>query len=178
MSRSRTIAAALVVLALPIGAAVATGSVSAYAVAPVQHIVNAKSKCTSSTIPRIKKVSMITAAETQTITITGKCFGKNPDVPYSDADNDWFRIADNTSPRTWAGCHVTPTNYDAITCSVRRWTNTKIVFTGFSGAWGGDGGNWVLKAGDSVMVSVWKTSLPDSSTESTSNAGNWTGTVS
>jgi serine/threonine protein kinase len=131
--------------------------------------------CSGSTIPTITSVSTMSAAETQTVTIMGSCFGSQ--ASFSKEDNEFLRIADNTSPNVWAGCHYVPgVNTDAVTCSVSEWTNSEIVFTGFSGDWGGDGDDWVLGPGDSVQVSVWN--LNDTDVKTTSNAGSYTLTVS
>lgn len=98
--------------------------------------------------PEIASVTPIASQQTQTITITGRGFGRYP--AYTNRDIPYLAIRDKTAG--WAAGRVTRQNIDAVTLNVARWTDTEIVVTGFAGAYGG---GWQLRDGDQVEVAVW-----------------------
>jgi hypothetical protein len=104
--------------------------------------------------PTIEKVSKITTQQYQTITIMGSGFGKQ--APYT-GDSEYISLLDTTPDpgfqAGYDGCLLGFCTTDTVTLIVNKWTNTKIVLGGFSGAWGTD--NYVLHKGDSVQVSVF-----------------------
>ena len=97
--------------------------------------------------PAISSVSAITTAQSQTVTITGTCFGSQ--TPYSEQDSPYLRIADNTAG--WSACRATSTNTDAILCSVSSWSDSQIVVSSFDPTASG----YSLTVGDTVAVGVW-----------------------
>jgi hypothetical protein len=118
--------------------------------------------CTPTTVPQIYSVSAVAAIEqTQTITITGKCFGSGN--TFTATDNEWFQIIDKTG--AWSACHISsyPEN-DTVTCTVRKWTNSKIVFTEFNGYYGQY--NYTLQTHDRLQFCVWNLDASDTSTRS------------
>jgi hypothetical protein len=113
--------------------------------------------CSPTTVPKISSVSAVAAEQqTQTITIKGSCFGSGN--TFTGSDNEWFQIIDKTG--SWSGCHVSsyPEN-DTVTCTVTKWTNSKIVFTGFSGLYGSNG--YILQPGDRLVFCVWNLNASD-----------------
>lgn len=113
--------------------------------------------CSPTTVPRISSVSAVAATEqTQTITIKGSCFGSGN--TFSASDNEWFQIIDKTG--AWSACHTSsyPEN-DTVTCTVTKWTNSKIVFTGFSGYYGLY--NYTLQPSDHLVFLVWNLNSTD-----------------
>jgi hypothetical protein len=128
--------------------------------------------CTPTTVPKISSISAVAAIEqTQTITIKGSCFGSGN--TFTTSDNEWLQIIDK--PGSWSACHVSsyPEN-DTVTCTVTKWTNSKIVFTGFSGDYGNF--NYTLQSGDHLLFCVWNLSASD--TAKRNNAGKKSITVS
>lgn len=143
------------------GASLAVSTVSA--AAPTSQA--AGGSCSPTTVPKISSVSAVPAIEqTQTITITGTCFGSGN--TFTATDNEWFQIIDKTG--AWSACHVSsyPEN-DTVTCTVKKWTNSKIVFTQFNGYYGSY--NYTLQTGDRLQFCVWNLNASDTSTRS--NAG-------
>ena len=143
------------------GASLAASAASA--TAPTKSA--ASGSCTPTTVPTISSISAVAAIEqTQTITITGKCFGSGN--TFAGSDNEWFQIIDKTG--AWSACHVSsyPEN-DTVTCTVKKWTNTKIVFTEFDGLYGSY--NYTLQTRDRLQFCVWNLSASDTSTRD--NAG-------
>jgi hypothetical protein len=106
-------------------------------------------------------VSTVAAVQTQSVTITGRCFGTGN--AFSNEDNAYFAIIDNTYPArtypagatSWDACSniIAFVGTDAVTCDVSSWTNTSITFSGFEGNYGEN--NWIVHSGDSLVVSVW-----------------------
>jgi len=134
--------------------------------------------CRSATIPTITSVSQVVAAQTQTITLAGTCFGAGN--TFTASTNYWFQIKDKTAEGNWNGCHTSAVTTDLVRCTVTQWTNTQIVFTGFSGPYGGHVHKlyWELNPGDRVKFSVWNLSLNHSEVDHTTDAGNMTVIVS
>jgi hypothetical protein len=108
----------------------------------------------TSCTPEISSVSTFDESATQTITIDGTCFGSSSAL--SEGTTEYLGIHDQS--QGWAACHTD----DAITCSVSSWTNTQIVFTGFSGQFGEKTYN--IGPGDEMEAYVWN---PSSDNEST-----------
>lgn len=109
--------------------------------------------------PIIRHVTPFSTARDQTVRITGECLGSR--APYYFLDTPFLEIRD-TARAGWHACQVT-TGYDdprsegmaywdKVTCSVEKWTNREIVFTGFGGSFGT--GRFVLHRGDTVQVKV------------------------
>jgi hypothetical protein len=104
-------------------------------------------------VPVITSVTRMTPQVAQVIIIKGHGFGIHP--PYLYKNTPYIAIHDDTDATGahWEAGHVTAGNWDAITLSVRRWTDTEIQVTGFGGAYGR--GTWKLNPGDEIKVEVW-----------------------
>ena len=104
--------------------------------------------------PAISSVSTVIASATQTITIEGQGLGTHS--PY-DGDSPYLMISDDTG--NWTAGY----GLDFVHLNIRSWMSSdippssKIVVTGFSGAYGAPLTNWELKPGDRVTVYVWNT---------------------
>ena len=98
--------------------------------------------------PKINAVGPFQATATQTVEITGSCFGSGNTT--SGADTAYFRISDLTAG--WNACWTGDPNTDQITCDISSWTNQKITFSGYTGNYGG---SWVITKGDDIEVQVW-----------------------
>jgi hypothetical protein len=98
--------------------------------------------------PTITMVSPILPQQTQTITITGSGFGTLQ--PY-DGNSPSIRIHDVTGQ--WGAGHIGPGDFDAVHLAVASWTDSQIVISGFTGAYGQN--NWTLQLGDQVEVQIW-----------------------
>lgn len=99
--------------------------------------------------PLITSVTSIGPAPDQRIVIMGRGFGTH--TPYENQDSGYLAIRDTTAH--WAAGRITPTNWDEVTLSVASWTDSEIVVTGFSGAYGTKG--WKLSVGDEIEVAIW-----------------------
>ncbi|MGD0735017.1 MAG: hypothetical protein ABR976_07705, partial [Terracidiphilus sp.] len=95
--------------------------------------------------PTITSVSAILPQQTQTITISGSGFGTH--APYT-GDVSSILFADPAGT-PWYGGYPG----DAVTLSVSSWTDSQIVITGFSGAYGTSAG--CIRPGDQLYVKVW-----------------------
>jgi hypothetical protein len=102
----------------------------------------------TSCTPRIATVGAFGAASTQTVYISGSCFGTGNTS--SAADTAYFEITDLT--KGWSGCWTNGPG-DLVTCSVFSWTDSEISFGGFAGYYGQ--GGWVVSNGDDIEVKVW-----------------------
>jgi hypothetical protein len=102
--------------------------------------------------PVISKVSKISTQQFQTITITGSGFGTHK--AYT-GNSDYISLLDKT--KSWQagykGCLLGFCTTDTVTLIVHKWTDTKIVLGGFSGAWGTD--DYTLNKGDSEQIAVF-----------------------
>jgi Divergent InlB B-repeat domain/IPT/TIG domain len=125
--------------------------------------------------PSISSVGSFSDASSQTVIISGSCFGTQSS--YTDQDNPYFRISDNTQP--WSGCRDASGNTDYVTCSISSWTNTSITFTGFDGAGPyGSGEEYHLDPGDQLGIMVWNpTNDNESNTVDTTVEGTCTPTI-
>jgi hypothetical protein len=103
----------------------------------------------TATGPVITAVSPILPQQTQTITITGSGFGTLQ--PY-DGNSDFIRISDLT--RNWNAGSTRDSPPDFITLAITSWTDSQIVVSGFTGAYGKNN-NWTLNLGDWVEVQIW-----------------------
>ncbi len=126
--------------------------------------------CTKTTVPTITSVSPVVAEKTQTITITGTCFGAGN--TFTSSDTRYFQITDETASPIWNACHTVA--HDLVTCTVTKWTNKEIVFAGFTGSYGRE--NWKLQPGDTLEFGVWN--LHDKNVKTFENAGTATVIVS
>jgi hypothetical protein len=98
--------------------------------------------------PRIATVGAFEAAGTQTVYVTGSCFGTGNTS--SAADTQYFEITDRT--KGWSGCWTNGPG-DLVTCNIFSWTDSEISFSGFAGYYGQ--GGWVVSNGDDIEVEVW-----------------------
>ncbi len=111
--------------------------------------------------PQITSVSQISIQENQTIVIMGSGFGtsqpytgNSPYIALWDTTKSWQAgFAGNVSGPSY--CGPLGGNYDAVTLIVNSWEDSMITLGGFSGDWGGDGGNWTLSVGDVEHICVW-----------------------
>jgi len=99
--------------------------------------------------PEISFTSPISPQPAQTIVIKGHGLGVQ--TSFTNQDTPFLAIRD-TSAR-WAAGRIIPWNWDEVTLNVASWTDSEIVITGFSGAYGKKG--WTLHAGDRIEVAVW-----------------------
>jgi len=60
-------------------------------------------------------------------------------------------IRDKTA--RWSAGRIIAVNWDEVTLSVASWTDSEIVVTEFSGAYGTKG--WKLGVGDEIEIAVW-----------------------
>jgi hypothetical protein len=102
----------------------------------------------TSCTPRIGTVGAFEAAGTQTVYITGSCFGTGNTS--SAADTEYFEITDLTTG--WSACWTNGPG-DLVTCNIFSWTNSEISFSGFAGYYGQ--GGWIVSNGDDIEVKVW-----------------------
>jgi hypothetical protein len=99
--------------------------------------------------PKINAVGPTGATNYTTIEIIGSCFGTGNTT--SRADSAYFRISDLTAG--WNACWTGDPGTDQVTCNIPSWTNTTIVFDGFTGDYGQNG--WVISDGDHIKIQVW-----------------------
>jgi hypothetical protein len=100
----------------------------------------------SPAILTIRSVSKMTATPAQNIRIRGSGFGTH--APYFNQNTPYLSIEDRTA--RWA----TGPNFAAVTIGVASWTDTEIIITRFSGAYGSRS-TLQLHTGDSVVIKVW-----------------------
>jgi hypothetical protein len=89
------------------------------------------------------------ATASQTVQITGSCFGTGNTS--SGADTGYLRISDLTAG--WNACWTGDPGTDLVTCNVSSWTDTAITFSGYTGDYGD--GSWVVSNGDLIEIQVW-----------------------
>jgi serine/threonine protein kinase len=99
------------------------------------------------TAPQIASVSAFQATATQTVQITGNCFGTGNTS--SAVDTAYFRISDLT--KGWNACWTLDPDTDSVTCDISSWTAQGITFSGYTG----DYGAYTVDAGDQIKVQVW-----------------------
>ena len=102
--------------------------------------------------PTVADVSRVSTAQTQTIAISGSCFGSH--APFSNGNTLFLEIHD-ASQGDWGAGY----GGDIVSLSVSSWTNNRIVVTGFAGAFGTSG--FTLNRGDQVLISVSNASSAD-----------------
>ena len=104
--------------------------------------------------PQVSTVSPVLTVPDQTITIQGTCFGTH--APVNKNDTQYFgikmRYQTTTNSSVWNACYTNDNPADSVTCTVTSWTDTTIVFSGFSGAYGG---GWSVNKGDLMLFEVW-----------------------
>jgi hypothetical protein len=100
---------------------------------------------TDTCAPKITSVSPILPQQTQTITISGVGFGTQ--TAYT-GDSSYIELTDTTGT-SWSAGYTG----NSVTLSVSSWSDSQIVLTGFSGAYGT--GSWCIKPGDQLSVRVW-----------------------
>jgi serine/threonine protein kinase len=99
--------------------------------------------------PQIATVGPFQAAATQTVQISGRCFGSGNTS--SGTDTAYFRISDLTAG--WNACWTNDPGTDSVTCDVSSWANQQITFSGYTGDYGQPG--WVVTQGDDIEIQVW-----------------------
>jgi hypothetical protein len=104
---------------------------------------------TAGPMPVISAVSRIATARNQTISITGHGFGSMQ--PYAGDSND-LQIQDTSHFWEAGWNHCTNDCSDWVGLVVSKWTDTKIVITGFDGYYGGE---WAFRPGDAIIISIW-----------------------
>ena len=95
--------------------------------------------------PTINSVSPILPKQTQTIAINGSGFGSQS--AYT-GNSSYIELTDITGS-SWNAGHTG----DSTTLAVSSWTDTQIVLSGLSGAYGTHG--WCIRPGDQLSVRVW-----------------------
>jgi hypothetical protein len=98
--------------------------------------------------PKIATAGPFEAAGSQTVEVTGSCFGAGNTA--SAADTAYFEITDLT--KGWSACWTDGPG-DLVTCNISSWTNDGITFSGYTGYYGQ--GGWVVSDGDEIEVQVW-----------------------
>ncbi|HLJ45113.1 MAG TPA: hypothetical protein VKU01_03855, partial [Bryobacteraceae bacterium] len=98
--------------------------------------------------PTITSVSPILPQQTQTITINGSGFGTH--APY-DGDTSFLSVQDASAG--WAAGFNNQFNAETIHLNVTSWTDSQIVISGFTGAYGQ--GNFLLHANNTIRLLVW-----------------------
>ncbi len=98
--------------------------------------------------PVITTVAPILAQKKQTITISGKGFGRFRSYA---GDSPFLRIRDLTGH--WNAGYLGDRPFDKVGLAVISWTDSRIVLGGFSGAYGRF--RWRLKPGDRLVIEVW-----------------------
>jgi hypothetical protein len=98
--------------------------------------------------PQIATVGAFEAAGTQTVYITGSCFGTGNTS--SAVDTQYFEITDLT--KGWSACWTNGPG-DLVACNIFSWTDCEISFSGFAGYYGQGGCD--VSNGDDIEVKVW-----------------------
>jgi eukaryotic-like serine/threonine-protein kinase len=112
---------------------------------PVQTTTSPAPPCT----PEITAVGAFAATGTQTVQISGSCFGAGNTS--SGADTAYLRITDQTAG--WNACWTNDPGTDSVTCDISSRSSNEITFGGFTGDYGQ--GAWVVTQGDDIEVQVW-----------------------
>jgi hypothetical protein len=99
--------------------------------------------------PEIATVGAFEASATQTVEISGSCFGAGNTT--SGADTAYFRISDITAG--WNACWTGDPGTDLVTCGISSWTDNEITFSGYTGDYGQY--NYVVTEGDEIEIQVW-----------------------
>jgi hypothetical protein len=131
-------------MALAVGGAVVVVGAGA---AIVAHVVGGSAP--ACTAPEIATVGAFGATASQTVEITGNCFGTGNTA--SGVDTAYFRISDLTAG--WNGCWSDDPGTDLVTCDVSSWTNQEITFTGYTGDYGPS--TYAVADGDRIEIQVW-----------------------
>lgn len=89
------------------------------------------------------------------VRINGRCFGTA--AAWQQQDRGYLRISDvgatgSQATSEWNACWTGDPGTDAVTCDVSRWSDSRIDFDGFSGAFAG---GYDVRAGDKLVVQVW-----------------------
>jgi serine/threonine protein kinase len=142
---------------LAVGGAIAGAIAGSPAVRAAMHLGGASHSAngapapaaTGPCAPKINATGPLGSAATQTVEITGDCFGTGNTT--SGSDTAYFRISDLTAG--WNACWTGDPHTDFITCALSSWTNHKITFTGFAGEYGQS--SYVITDGDHVSIEVW-----------------------
>jgi DNA-binding winged helix-turn-helix (wHTH) protein len=99
--------------------------------------------------PVIAAVTPILPDAVQTIIIRGHGLGTH--AAFANVDSSYLAIRDKSAH--WAAGRITPENVDEVTLTVASWTDSELVVSGFSGAYGTHW--WRLNRGDEVEIVVW-----------------------
>lgn len=116
----------------------------------------AENNVKSKTKPFITSISSMLPTKNQTILIYGSGFGSQSG--YTNRDNPYILVHDIT--RGWNAGYASGNvllarqvrDSDQITLNIDSWTDSKIVVTGFAGAYGG---GWSLHDKDKVEILIW-----------------------
>lgn len=114
----------------------------------------AQAACT----PAISAITPVNSGYTGSgrIQISGSCFGTA--TGFNQEDRAYFRLSDlapgaSLTSSRWNACWTGDPGTDTITCSVSEWSDSRIVFDGFNGAF--DAGGYHFNSGDRLAVQVW-----------------------
>jgi hypothetical protein len=99
-------------------------------------------------VPEISSVGVILPQQQQTITIHGSGFGTR--APYI-GDSEFIRLTDVSDDWNAGSSKNSPP--DQVTLSIASWTDSEIVITGFSGAYGNS--PYVLRPLKEIHFEVW-----------------------
>ena len=99
--------------------------------------------------PEIATAGAFEANATQTVQISGSCFGAGNTT--SGADTAYFRISDLTAG--WNACWTGDPGTNLVTCDISSWTDQEITFSGYTGDYGQS--NYVVTEGDDIEIQVW-----------------------
>ena len=99
--------------------------------------------------PSITAVMPVLPEPVQRIVIRGHGFGRH--AAFASLDSPYLAIRDKSAH--WAAGRITSENVDEVTLTVASWTDSEIVVSAFSGAYGTHW--WRLNAGDEIEVVVW-----------------------
>ena len=99
--------------------------------------------------PSITAVTPVLPEPVQKIVIRGHGFGTH--AAFASLDSPYLAIRDKSAH--WAAGRITPENVDEVTLTVASWTDSEIVVSEFSGAYGTHW--WRLNAGDEIEIVVW-----------------------
>jgi hypothetical protein len=118
--------------------------------------------------PHITSVSTITAATSQTITISGSGFGSSPTtytLPDGSVDTTSCNVVTpaliitdgGSGADSWSAGHKTCGNTDSIGVFITSWSDTQIVLSGFGTEYLGVNGqnNYNIAVGDPITVGVF-----------------------
>jgi hypothetical protein len=99
--------------------------------------------------PSITAVTPVLPEPVQRIVIRGHGFGTH--AAFARLDSPYLAIRDKSA--RWAAGRITPENVNEVTLTVASWTDSEIVVSELSGAYGTRW--WRLNAGDEIEIAIW-----------------------